>query len=154
MPVARSSAGNVDTLVLPVLWMASYLHTVGHIEACRYHYSELRHCAVVRRLTPLLRRVVLVASYLRRWRAPRLVRRARDVGTGACNAPIQQPSLSFSSPSCPWTSLASGVDEPRRAAPTARPSSAVYSVQSRRPAPINALLYSVMWYYLPFACRK
>jgi len=144
MPVARSSAGNVDTSVLPVLWMASYLHTVGHMEACRYHYSELRHCAVVRRLTPLLRRVVLVASCLRRWRAPRLVRRARDVGTGACNAPIQQPSLLFSSPSCLWTSPASGIDEPRRAAPTARPSSTVYSVQSRRLAPINALLYSVM----------
>jgi len=44
---------------------------VGHTEAYRYRCSEWRHCVVVRRPTPLLRRIGCVVSYGRR-RAPRL----------------------------------------------------------------------------------
>ena len=50
--------------------MTSYLHIMGHMEACRYRCSEWRRCVVVHRLTPLPRR--LVSSCPRRRRAPRL----------------------------------------------------------------------------------
>jgi len=64
----------------------------------RYCWSEWRHCVVVRRLT-LSCCVLLVASYPRRRRAPRLdesmVQGVPAAGGGACNAPL--PSLPVSS---------------------------------------------------------
>ena len=35
MAVARSSSGGVAIDVLPVLWVTSYVHAVGQMEACR-----------------------------------------------------------------------------------------------------------------------
>ena len=75
-----------DTLcsLLPVLWMTSYLHIMGHMEACRYRCSELRHYVVVRRLTSLLRRLDCVVSPKT---AGRPVYCARGAGGGPCSAP-------------------------------------------------------------------
>ena len=39
-----------------------YLHLMGHMQTCRYRRSELRHFVVVRRLTPLLRRIGCIMS--------------------------------------------------------------------------------------------
>jgi len=48
MAVARSSSGGVSMrYVIPVLWMTSYLHIMGQMEAYRYSCSEWRHCVVV-----------------------------------------------------------------------------------------------------------
>jgi len=46
--------------VFPVLWTTSSVHILDHKETCRYCCSE-RHCVVVRRITPLLRRIDCVA---------------------------------------------------------------------------------------------
>jgi len=56
-----SSGGAVIHCVLPVFWMTSYLR-IGHMQACQYGCSEWRHCVVVCRLTPSLRRNSCVVS--------------------------------------------------------------------------------------------
>jgi len=50
--------------VLPVLWMTSYLHVMGHMKTCGYRCSEWRHCVVVSRMTPCW--VVFAVSCSRR----------------------------------------------------------------------------------------
>jgi len=55
-------------LCTSALWMSSYLHIMGRVEACRRRCSEWRHCVALRRLTPLLR---CFGSVVTR-RAPRL----------------------------------------------------------------------------------
>jgi len=58
-----------DTSRTSVLWTTPHSHVMqGHLEARRYRCSEWRHCVVVRRITPLLRRIGCVVSL---W-APRL----------------------------------------------------------------------------------
>jgi len=64
-----------DALWLPVLWIASYWQMIGHMEACRYRCSEWRYDVVVSRLTPLLRRISCVVSFM-----TRRIHRAWSVG--------------------------------------------------------------------------
>jgi len=55
--------------LLPVLRMTSYSHTTDYVLARRYRCCEWRHCVVVRRLMPLLRRVgCVVSAGAERWR--------------------------------------------------------------------------------------
>jgi len=56
LPVAitwSSSGGIMIRYVLPVLCVTSYLHVVGHKEACGYCCSEWHHCGVILRLISL-----------------------------------------------------------------------------------------------------
>ena len=67
-------SGTFLRYVLPVLWLTTYLHIMGHTGACRHRGSEWRHCVVVSRLTSLLRRKLIGCfCYGRRW-APFAVR--------------------------------------------------------------------------------
>ena len=62
--VTRSFFGGVAICyVLPVFWLTSDLHTMGHMQACRFRCGEWRYRVVVRRLTPPLRRTVCVLTY-------------------------------------------------------------------------------------------
>ena len=62
---------------------------MGHVNACRYRCSEWCYCVVVRRLTPLLRRIGCVASETTAGSETERVLRARGSGGGACNAPLR-----------------------------------------------------------------
>ena len=65
--VARFSSGGVAIrYIFPVLWMTSYLHITGTMEACVCRCSEWRYCVVMRRLTPLPRRIGFVLYWTKR----------------------------------------------------------------------------------------
>jgi len=62
----------------------------GAMEECSCRCSEWRHCVVVRRITPLLRRIGWVMFHRRRTAGAetRRVHRARGGGGGACSGPL------------------------------------------------------------------
>jgi len=61
---------------------------MGHMEARRCRYSDWRHCVVVRRLTPLLRRIGCILFYTIVGAETRRASRAGGDGGGVCNAPL------------------------------------------------------------------
>ena len=80
-----SSSGGV------AIWMTSCLHTVS--QKYRRRCSGWRHCVVVRRLTPLLRRSGRVVSRTMTGAEKKRLRRARGAEGEACNAPLTLPCL-------------------------------------------------------------
>ena len=75
---------------LSVDGMASYSDTASHVEGCRYRCSEQRHGVVVRRLTPLQRRIRCVVSWTTASAETRRVHRALGCRGRSvqCNVPL------------------------------------------------------------------